>query len=57
MDDILFELESNFEPTGDQPEAIEKLVQGLKENKKYHPVCSQCVPLQSDSHISADLPA
>ena len=35
MDDILFQLESNFEPTGDQPEAIEQLVAGLKENKKY----------------------
>lgn len=29
-----FELVSKFQPTGDQPEAIEKLVNGLKENKK-----------------------
>lgn len=30
-----FELVSNFKPTGDQPEAIKKLVEGLNENKKY----------------------
>ena len=29
-----FELVSKFKPTGDQPKAIESLVQGLKENKK-----------------------
>lgn len=29
-----FELVSKFKPTGDQPEAIEKLVTGLNENKK-----------------------
>ncbi len=29
-----FELVSKFTPTGDQPEAINKLVNGLKENKK-----------------------
>ena len=30
-----FQLISNFKPTGDQPEAIKQLVQGLKENKKF----------------------
>lgn len=30
-----FELVSKFKPTGDQPKAIESLVQGLKENKKF----------------------
>jgi excinuclease ABC subunit B len=30
-----FELISNFRPTGDQPKAIENLVNGLKENKKF----------------------
>lgn len=30
----MFELHSNYQPTGDQPEAIDKLVKGLKENKK-----------------------
>ncbi|MBR0136963.1 MAG: excinuclease ABC subunit UvrB, partial [Erysipelotrichaceae bacterium] len=30
-----FELVSNFTPKGDQPQAIDKLVEGLKENKKY----------------------
>ncbi len=30
-----FELVTNFKPTGDQPQAIEKLVEGLKEGKKY----------------------
>lgn len=30
-----FELVSSYSPTGDQPQAIEKLVDGLKENKKY----------------------
>lgn len=30
-----FKLVSKFSPTGDQPKAIEELVEGLKENKKY----------------------
>src|SRR5574344_377072 len=30
----MFKLISNYEPNGDQPEAIEKLVQGIKDNKK-----------------------
>ncbi|MBQ4253200.1 MAG: excinuclease ABC subunit UvrB [Erysipelotrichaceae bacterium] len=30
-----FQLVSNFTPKGDQPQAIDKLVEGLKENKKY----------------------
>lgn len=30
-----FELVSQYKPTGDQPEAIEKLVNGLKENKRW----------------------
>ena len=29
-----FKLVSDFKPTGDQPQAIEKLTQGLKENKE-----------------------
>ena len=31
----LFKIESTYKPTGDQPEAITNLVQGLKENKKW----------------------
>ena len=31
----MFDLVSNFKPSGDQPEAIDKLVKGIKENKKY----------------------
>jgi len=30
-----FKLESEFNPTGDQPEAIDQLVNGLNENEKY----------------------
>lgn len=30
-----FELVSNYKPAGDQPEAIEKLVKGIKEGKRY----------------------
>ena len=30
-----FKLVTNYSPTGDQPEAIEQLVRGIKENKKY----------------------
>ena len=30
-----FQIVSNFKPTGDQPKAIEKLVKGVKENKKF----------------------
>jgi len=31
----MFKLVSNFKPTGDQPQAIEKLVNGIKEGKKF----------------------
>ena len=31
----MFKLVSNYSPTGDQPQAIQKLTQGLKENKKH----------------------
>jgi excinuclease ABC subunit B len=31
---LMFELETNFDPCGDQPQAIEKLVEGLKANRK-----------------------
>jgi len=30
-----FKLESNFKPTGDQPEAIKQLVKGIQTNEKY----------------------
>ncbi|NQX82768.1 MAG: excinuclease ABC subunit UvrB [Flavobacteriaceae bacterium] len=30
-----FELESEFKPTGDQPQAIEQLVKGINDNEKY----------------------
>ncbi len=30
-----FKLQSNYTPTGDQPQAIEKLVAGIKKNKKH----------------------
>ena len=30
-----FKLESNFKPTGDQPEAIKQLVEGINSNEKY----------------------
>ena len=32
---MLFKLESNFKPTGDQPEAIKQLVEGLNSHEKY----------------------
>jgi len=32
---MLFKLESNFEPTGDQPEAIKQLVEGLNSHEKF----------------------
>lgn len=31
----LFKLEAGFQPTGDQPQAIEKLVAGLRKNKRF----------------------
>lgn len=31
----MFKLESSYKPTGDQPEAIENLTKGIKENKKF----------------------
>ena len=30
----MFKLHSNYKPTGDQPEAIKSLVNGLKEGKR-----------------------
>ena len=32
---MLFKLESNFKPTGDQPEAIKQLTEGLNSHEKY----------------------
>ena len=32
----MFELVSKYKPSGDQPEAIKKLVEGIKEGKKEH---------------------
>ena len=31
----MFKLESKYSPSGDQPQAIEKLVQGINNNEKY----------------------
>ena len=31
----MFKLVSEYTPTGDQPQAIEKLVKGIKEGKKF----------------------
>lgn len=31
----MFKLHSEYEPKGDQPKAIEQLVQGLNENKRF----------------------
>ena len=31
----MFKLVSNFKPTGDQPQAIDKLVDGIKQGKKF----------------------
>ncbi|MFA5298906.1 MAG: excinuclease ABC subunit UvrB [Lutibacter sp.] len=32
---MLFKLESNFKPTGDQPEAIKQLIEGISAHEKY----------------------
>lgn len=34
-EDIKFKLVSKYNPAGDQPKAIEQLVEGLKENKEH----------------------
>jgi excinuclease ABC subunit B len=31
----VFDLDSSFKPSGDQPQAIEALVRGLNEGRKY----------------------
>ena len=31
----MFKLVSNFKPTGDQPQAIDKLAKGINEGKKF----------------------
>ena len=36
MEQRNFKLVAPFKPTGDQPTAIKELVQGVKENKKFH---------------------
>ena len=33
--DFMFELVSKYKPSGDQPNAIEKLVDGINSNKKH----------------------
>jgi len=35
MKDNMFKLHSDYKPTGDQPEAIEYLSNGIKEGKKF----------------------
>src|SRR5690349_24543104 len=35
MEHIPFKLEADFEPSGDQPEAIEKLVEGIRDGLSY----------------------
>ena len=35
MEEYKFELVSDYKPSGDQPKAIDALVKGIKENKKY----------------------
>ena len=34
MEDKLFQLVSNYQPQGDQPQAIEQLVEGIRSGKK-----------------------
>ena len=34
----MFKLHSEYKPTGDQPQAIEKLVKGIKEGKIYEEI-------------------
>ena len=31
-----FNLTTSFKPTGDQPSAIESLIEGVKKDEKYH---------------------
>ena len=31
----MFKLQSNYKPTGDQPQAIDYLVKGIEDGKKY----------------------
>ncbi|MCD8125860.1 MAG: excinuclease ABC subunit B, partial [Lachnospiraceae bacterium] len=35
---MLFKLHKEFEPTGDQPQAIEELAQGFKNGNKFAPL-------------------
>ena len=43
MENRKFELVSNYKPTGDQPQAIDKLVKGLEENKKFQVLLGELV--------------
>ena len=35
LEEIMFKLHSDFKPTGDQPQAIDYLVNGINEGKKF----------------------
>ena len=48
-----FKLVTSYKPTGDQPQAIEELVKGIKENKKYHYVLRILLQLRYINHILA----
>lgn len=39
----MFELVSEYKPTGDQPEAIKYLVNGINENKKFQTLLGDLV--------------
>ena len=34
-DDTMFKIHSKYKPSGDQPQAIEKLVEGINNGKKH----------------------
>ena len=43
MDDNKFKIVSKYQPTGDQPEAIKKLIEGVKNNKRVHSFFYICI--------------
>ena len=45
----MFKLVSEYKPTGDQPEAIEKLSNGIKEGKKFQTLLG--VTRLSEKHL------
>ena len=51
----MFELHSDYKPTGDQPQAIEYLANGIKEGKKFQKVQKPTLVLAHNKTLAGQL--